>query len=145
MERQRHRQSEKQAPCREPDGRLDPGTPGSHPEPKADAQPPSHPGALIFTFLSVRAFYQRGLLIQVNAVYSTVSIENCRPALWRGRWWGSSVVSTGSGLSPPSGYHASVGQRLDRFGSWLFEQYSFIWKLPQQSAVIRIWSETNAF
>ena len=24
---------------------LDPGTPGSHPEPKADAQPLSHPGA----------------------------------------------------------------------------------------------------
>ena len=23
---------------------LDPRTPGSHPEPKADAQPPSHPG-----------------------------------------------------------------------------------------------------
>ena len=33
---------EKQAPCREPDGRLDPGTPGSRPEPKADAQPLSH-------------------------------------------------------------------------------------------------------
>ena len=24
--------------------RLDPGTTGSHPEPKADAEPPSHPG-----------------------------------------------------------------------------------------------------
>ena len=29
-ERQRHRQREKQAPCREPDVRLDLGTPGSH-------------------------------------------------------------------------------------------------------------------
>ena len=34
-ERQRHRQREKQAPCREPDTRLNPGTPGSRPEPKA--------------------------------------------------------------------------------------------------------------
>ena len=29
----------------EPDVGLDPGTPGSRPEPKADAQPLSHPGA----------------------------------------------------------------------------------------------------
>ena len=36
-ERQRHRQREKQAPCEEPDVRLDPGTPGSQAEPKADA------------------------------------------------------------------------------------------------------------
>ena len=43
-ERQRHRQREKQAPCRESDVGLDPGTPGSCPEPKADAQPLSHPG-----------------------------------------------------------------------------------------------------
>ena len=43
-EGQRHRQREKQAPCREPDMGLDPGSPGSHPEPKADAQLLSHPG-----------------------------------------------------------------------------------------------------
>ena len=43
-ERQRHRQREKQALCREPDVALDPGTPRSCPEPKADAQPLSHPG-----------------------------------------------------------------------------------------------------
>ena len=43
-ERQRHRQREKQAPSREPDVKLDPRTPGSRPEPKADAQPLSHPG-----------------------------------------------------------------------------------------------------
>ena len=34
---QRYRQREKQAPHREPDVRLDPGTPESRPEPKADA------------------------------------------------------------------------------------------------------------
>ena len=41
---QRHRQREKQASCGEPDVGLDPGTQGSFPEPKADAQPLSHPG-----------------------------------------------------------------------------------------------------
>ena len=43
-ERQRHREREKQALCREPDAGLDPRIPGSRPEPKADAQPLSHPG-----------------------------------------------------------------------------------------------------
>ena len=42
-ERQRHRQK-KQAPRREPDVGLDPRTPGSHLEPKADTQPLSYPG-----------------------------------------------------------------------------------------------------
>ena len=36
-EKQRHRQRAKQAPCREPDVGLNPGTPESHTEPKADA------------------------------------------------------------------------------------------------------------
>ena len=43
-ERQRNRQREKQAPCREPNGGLNLRTSGSHPEPKADAQLLSHPG-----------------------------------------------------------------------------------------------------
>ena len=43
-ERQRHRQREQPAPHREPDVGLDPRTPGSRPEPKAEAQPLSHPG-----------------------------------------------------------------------------------------------------
>ena len=42
---QRKRQrEEKQAPCREPDVGRNPGTLGSHPEPKADAQPLSPQG-----------------------------------------------------------------------------------------------------
>ena len=41
-EGQRHRQRKKQAPCREPDVGLDPGTPGSPSESKADAHPLSH-------------------------------------------------------------------------------------------------------
>ena len=44
IERQRHRQREKQAPCGELDVGLDPRTLGSCPEPKADAQPLSYPG-----------------------------------------------------------------------------------------------------
>ena len=50
-ERQRHRQREKQAPCREPDAGLNPRTPGSRLELKADAQPLGHPGVpLLFCF-----------------------------------------------------------------------------------------------
>ena len=41
---ERHRQREKQVPCREPDAGLNPRTLGSRPEPKADIQPLSHPG-----------------------------------------------------------------------------------------------------
>ena len=37
-QRQGHRLREKQAPRREPDVGLDPGTQGSRPEPKADVQ-----------------------------------------------------------------------------------------------------------
>ena len=44
MHRETERQREKEVPCREPDMGLDPETPGSHPEPKADVQPLSHPG-----------------------------------------------------------------------------------------------------
>ena len=36
-EGQRHRQREKQAPCRKPDAGLDPRAPGSNPKRKADA------------------------------------------------------------------------------------------------------------
>ena len=51
-ERQRHRRREKQAPCREPDVGLDPGTPGSYPGPKAGAKPLSHPGIPCFVLPS---------------------------------------------------------------------------------------------
>ena len=50
--RERERQRETQAPCREPDVGLDPGTRGSQPEPKAGAQPLSHPGAPRAHFLN---------------------------------------------------------------------------------------------
>ena len=54
-ERQRHRQGEKQAPCREPDMGLYPGIPGSCSEPKADTQPLSHPGIPRRTFFRLKA------------------------------------------------------------------------------------------
>ena len=48
--RGRHRQREKQSPCKELDVGLDPRTPGSRPEPKADAQPLSHPGVPVILY-----------------------------------------------------------------------------------------------
>ena len=42
---QRHKQREKQAPCREPNVGLDPRTLGSRPGPKAETQPLNRPGA----------------------------------------------------------------------------------------------------
>ena len=59
-ERQRHKQREKQASCHEPNAGPDPRTQGPRPEPKADAQPLSHPGApsnWIFMILFPFAFY----------------------------------------------------------------------------------------
>ena len=47
-ERQRHRRRENQAPCREPEVGLDPGSPGWCPEPKAGAKLLSHPGIPLF-------------------------------------------------------------------------------------------------
>ena len=44
-EREAEREREKQASHGETDVELDPRTPGSRHEPKADAQPLSHPGA----------------------------------------------------------------------------------------------------
>ena len=49
-ERQRHRQRKKQAPCKEPDVGLDPATPGSCPEGKADTQLLSYPGIPLVLF-----------------------------------------------------------------------------------------------
>ena len=44
--RQRHRQREKKVPCGKPNAGLNPRTKGPRPEPKGDAQPLNHPGAL---------------------------------------------------------------------------------------------------
>ena len=57
-ERQRHREREKQASCREPHAGLDPGTPGSRPEPKADAQPLSPPAVASPAFDGHLGYFQ---------------------------------------------------------------------------------------
>ena len=49
-QKQREKQRKKQAPCREPDVGFNPGSSGSRPEPKADAQPLSHPGHPVVVF-----------------------------------------------------------------------------------------------
>ena len=55
-ERQTHRQREKQAPCREPDVGLDPGSPGSHPGLKAALNLWASGAALIIIFESTNCF-----------------------------------------------------------------------------------------
>ena len=55
-EKHRHRQREKQAPYKEPDVGLDPGTQGSRPGPKAGAKPLSHPGIPVSMFFSFCLF-----------------------------------------------------------------------------------------
>ena len=56
---QRHRQREKQVLCREPNVGLVLLTQGSQPEPKADLQPPRHPGVLQTQLLEVCDFPRR--------------------------------------------------------------------------------------
>ena len=65
-ERQRHRRREKQAPCREPDVGLDPGTPGSRPGPKAGAKPLSHPGVPTIESHNLNQFKHFALLMYVQ-------------------------------------------------------------------------------
>ena len=68
----RHRQREKQAPCREPDVGLDPRTLGSWPEPKTDAQLLSHlkilgaPKNIYFLF----SFYSFSFLVPFPHLHS---------------------------------------------------------------------------
>ena len=53
IEREAETQADGEAgSMREPDVGLDPGTPGSHPGPKAGAKPLSHPGTPGFIFHS---------------------------------------------------------------------------------------------
>ena len=61
-ERDRHRQREKQAPCREPNVGLDPWTPGPHPEPKAGTKPLNHPEIPPELLMEVRTRVQKGNL-----------------------------------------------------------------------------------
>ena len=59
-EKQSHRQSEKHAPCREPDVELDPRSPGSCPRLKAstNTEPPRDP-SLPFSTVILSLFYKQ--------------------------------------------------------------------------------------
>ena len=80
-ERQRHRQREKQAPCGGPDVGLDPGTPGSRPEPKADAPPLSHPAARagVSEWEVAPQFSSRHLPLPANHSSSSPFCSRCVP------------------------------------------------------------------
>ena len=56
-ERQRHRQRENQAPCREPHVGLNPGSPGSHPWAEVGAKPLSHQGCPTIHFKMKNALF----------------------------------------------------------------------------------------
>ena len=62
-DRGRHRQREKQTPRGKPDVGLDPKTPGSQPEPKADALPLSHPRFFKFW---IWPFFKKDLFIYLT-------------------------------------------------------------------------------
>ena len=80
-ERQRHRQKEKQASYREPDVRLDPRILGSWPEPVADAQPQSHPGApsvwYKFNPFFILLFEEHHLKMFAQFYWDIIDINHC--------------------------------------------------------------------
>ena len=90
-ERQRLRQREKQAPCREPDVGLDPGAPGSHPEPKAVVQLLSHPGVLKCGALDEKSVRQSLL----NCLGQNCWKKSCVPTYFSTRvypWMGADAI-----------------------------------------------------
>ena len=70
----RHWQREKQAPCGEPDVELDPRIPGSCSEPKADAQPLSHPGV-------------PGVVLTKRSLYKASTSRKHWQDGWNVTWW----------------------------------------------------------
>ena len=77
-ERQRHRHREKQAPCGDPDVGFDSRTQGSRPEPKADAQPLSHPGVLKLNSLKTELeFFLHGFGHELQRPKITVGWLTC--------------------------------------------------------------------
>ena len=93
-QRQKYRKREKQAPCRKPHVELDPRTPGSRPEPEADAQPLSLPGVPeIFKFwvMLPTSWYSPGTMVLTLACLVQKQ--------WRARLLGSKMdLSSGTKL-----------------------------------------------
>ena len=73
---QRHRQMEKLAPHTEPNTRLNPRTPGSLPEQKADAQPLSHPGIpVIYIFKNILRYISVYILVNILVFYDSEAVH----------------------------------------------------------------------
>ena len=94
-ERQRHRQREKQAPCRKHDVGLDPGTPGAHPEPKAGAPPLSPAGVPKPHLLSMSSVFSSNYGIDpIRTLHRCVSSEKKKQFFYFG------AKSKTSGIPP---------------------------------------------
>ena len=110
-ERQRHRQREKQAPCREPDAGLDLRTTGSYPELRADAQPPSHPGAplVFFLLLCIIESFCNEIEIKVNKALPDVTLQSPPFMTQQHTLWGSfSRCRNQRALAPTSSQSTSA-------------------------------------
>ena len=73
-EREREKQREKQALCREPDVGLGPRTPGSSPGPKAGAKLPNHPGIPSVLFFFYAEVDYLLLVIDISSTWSFFEI-----------------------------------------------------------------------
>ena len=119
-ERQRNKQREKQAPCREPDVGLDPRTPRSCPEPKAEAQPLSQPGATTLGLL-IKFYSELFCLHNCDVVYNflyyfcTESVIEC--VCWHGSTPGR-ICSSLTMIQAP-GVARRFNQRQLLGGAWL--------------------------
>ena len=74
----RHRLREKQIPCREPDVGLDPGVPGSHPEPKAQLNIWGTHASLIIKVL---------MNILPREIFLKLSVYNQDFLIWHAIWF----------------------------------------------------------
>ena len=107
-ERQRHRQREKQAPCREPNVGLDPGTPGQCSEAKADTQPLRHAG-IPSTMYFLNASYMDIFRLYINLGHPASSNDQF-------------MANEGEGESPKQtalSMELDVGPDLTILRSWL--------------------------
>ena len=103
---------EKQAPRREPDMRLDPGTPGSCPGPKADAQPLSHPGCPIIASYLHNCYAHLKMGTWRHSLGREIDFPRIA-ANWRGHYPNLSPSHIGA-LAPSTsaGYlHVDLGER----------------------------------
>ena len=88
-----------QGPRREPDVGLDPRTPGSRPEPKADAQPLSHPG------VSCKLYFK-------GKNHPSTTQKGCSS----NPWWARKGIAGVQGPVPCFGGFTATSLRLDQNG-----------------------------